>query len=282
MAGTRGVGKTTFAENIALACVEHRGPVLFLSLLEKRAAVEQRCLTARAMLRHQEEEHGSKALVVPQPWPLYVAAAPTPFISASKVAELAADLPDIHLVIVDSLRFVSPFTDRPGDEIHIEAAVAALKHMAMKQRCHILVVANVPTTKDIDDIDGIRLNSRIVDIADIVLTMDIDAADRDKDVSKTVIALVRNRYGTTGRLNMLFYKQEGVFAEYSLVSPEDLLRRRNNGYLSSPRIHSAEEICTAMGRRLAAKFRAKADTTTDACERELYLFGAALLQGSTR
>ena len=280
LAGVRGVGKTSFAGNMALACAQHRHPVLFFSLMESAAAVERKCCSIQDWLLEGAARGTAGPLVKPQSLPIDIVCPRMPFITPGQVRELTERLPHVRLVVVDSLRLISTFEDRTADDACLEYIAAMLKRMAIDCHCHVLVLANIRSSTHVDDKENIPLPGGVMDMADVVFSMGTDNHRKDKEIQPVDIFVLRNRHGSTGRVQMLFYKREGAFAEFSLLSAEDLLRQRNAAHPPQPETGAEDTIVNA-GNRLANKFMASAENASTAKEKKLFFFGAALLRGAT-
>ena len=232
LAARPGMGKTTFALNIADRVAKSVGPVLFVSLemddeqiTAKRIARESGIPGNRLLMKILTDEENNKqaaacdALLMR---PMYVNAKPSA--TVGEIAALARRVQDCKLVVIDYLGKISPdkSNSRASRYEYTTEISGAIKTLARALKRPMLVLAQInreseqrkdkrPSLSDLRDTGAIEQDA---DTVTFLYRPDYygNPVDRDPYMpEETECIVAKNRHGGTGTCKLDFYAATSKF-----------------------------------------------------------------------
>ena len=232
-----GVGKTSFALNLAVNAAAHGANVAFFSLEMSGAEIAQRLLSAQARVGLQDIR---SANIHAQQWPdileatqqlsqldLMVDDTPGTTVTEirAKARRMLHDKPN-GLVVIDYLQLVSSPPSKRFDSRATEVGEMSRGIKIMAKDLQVPVVALSQLNRLVEDRKGkrpqlsdLRESGSIEQDADIVILLDRSMTDEeaergdrpDKNVTEFIIA--KNRSGPTGIIDLMFLPGSTKFVE---------------------------------------------------------------------
>lgn len=233
-----GVGKTSFALNLAVQAAEAGATVAFFSLEMSTTEIAQRLISARSGVGLQKIR---SAKISGEEWPLLMNACnelsgldllidDTPGTTVTEVRAKARRM--LHnkgkaVVILDYLQLVSAPPSRRSDSRATEVSEMSrgIKIMAKDLRVPVIALSQLSRqsenrTGKRPQLSDLRESGAIEQDADIVLLLDrsttpeeAERSDRpDEGITEFIVA--KNRSGPTGTIEMVFLKDSTKFVEF--------------------------------------------------------------------
>jgi replicative DNA helicase len=244
-----GVGKTSFALDVAMNAAENAGTVLFFSLEMSPAQLASRamCYYSQVSLRRTVDAHldmeemgrqERAANFLLQKIPLYSLYERD--LTARQICSIAhyyAAKQPLSLIVIDHLQIVNTSVDRKSYEnrnIAIGEATRLFKILSAKLNCNVMVLSQL--NRDLEKTGGKPKPPRLSDLrdsgnieqdADCVMLMDRHIKGSDfQDAGETRIIVAKNRSGPTGEIKIHFNLENAMFTgldEYSLNQPKGFI-----------------------------------------------------------
>ena len=231
LAARPGMGKSTFALNIAENVAKTGSTVIFISLEMDNEQITAKRLSAMTRASYQtalndtltEEEYQEvcQATVELSQRPLYVNSSVAA--NVEKITSMAHSKKGVRLVIVDHFSLIQT----PGRHSRYEEYTnvsGALKRLARALKCPILCLAQLNRANDMRKdkrpmLSDLRDTGAAEQDADGVITLfrpdyyEADKEQKDGEPSFTELAVAKNRHGKTGRISLSFYPKRSIFKE---------------------------------------------------------------------
>lgn len=242
-----GVGKTSFALNLATQAAENGAAVAFFSLEMSAEEIAQRLLSTRSQVPLQNIRSGT---IRPEEWQKLVKATEdlssldlviddTPGTTVTEIRAKARRIlrdKENGLVIVDYLQLVTPPNGRGIDSrasavsemsrgIKIMAKdlglpVIALSQLSRKNEDRTGSHGKRPQLSDLRESGSIEQDADIVILLDRSMTDEEAARDDRPDKGVTQFIVAKNRSGPVGIIDMAFFPEKTAFMEIDFKHPE--------------------------------------------------------------
>ena len=238
-----GVGKTSFALNLAVEAAKHGAAVAFFSLEMSSEEIAQRLLSTHSQVPLQSIR---SATIKPEEW--------TPILEATQMLSgldlLIDDTPgttvteirakarrmlrnkEKGLVIIDYLQLVSPPPSRRSDSRATEVSemsrgikimakdlgipVIALSQLSRKNEDRTGHRGKRPQLSDLRESGSIEQDADIVILLDRSMTEEEAARDDRPDAGVTQFIVAKNRSGPLGIIDMAFFPEKTKFMEVDI------------------------------------------------------------------
>jgi replicative DNA helicase len=219
LGGDVGSGKSALALAFAVRASSEQRRVAFLTgemtierMLERIIAIEARTriddLRQGALDDEERASAGVVAMRLREHLPILEC---VPACGSDQLATLLDELPELHLVVVDSVGALARGS-RPVNEEHA-AMIRDLKALALARDVAVLATASLPDLSPRPDrrptLDDFGALGSVKQHADVVLTLfRQDMYEPSRDIEGATELLVRkNRNGPTGYIDLFFYAQ---------------------------------------------------------------------------
>lgn len=223
MAARPTMGKTSIALNIMeYLAVEHGEPVAMFNMEMTEHELGQRMISAKADVSMQRMAEGNmnsfevdSAASKIQKAPIWIYDR-----KGQTVAQIATrcrrlkNKGGLSLIVIDYLGLIRPTTNYNSRREQVDEISRNLKELAGSIDCPVFVCAqfnrDLEKTARKPRLDDLRDSGAIEQDADIVLALYEKEKDRkDERTGATIrdLAILKNRKGTTGDIELLFYKQ---------------------------------------------------------------------------
>jgi replicative DNA helicase len=240
IAGRPGMGKTSFAMNIAAnVAIRKKIPAAILSLEMTATELVFRLLCSEAK---KDSNLVRKGIIKPKEWvdltthagiiseaPIYIDDSPDLNIIElrTRTRRLAHELQtkgqQLGLVVIDYIQRMHGVNPRDTRQQEIADISNAIKSLAKELEIPVIAVSQLsrkPEEKDRDKrprLSDLRESGALEQDADVVMFIYTPEKKRsEEEVEKTVetkLYIAKNRNGPTGELSMLFIKEYTTFAE---------------------------------------------------------------------
>ncbi len=235
-----GVGKTSFALNLAVQMAQGGSTVCFFSLEMSSEEIAQRLLSIYSQVPLQNIRSGK---IAPEQWNDILRATQelstldlliddTPGTTVTEVRAKARRMlrnKDNGVVILDYLQLVSPPPSRRADSRATEVSemsrgikimakdlgipVIALSQLSRKSEDRTGQKAKRPQLSDLRESGSIEQDADIVILLDRSMTEDEGARDDRPDYGITQFIIAKNRSGPLGIIDMAFFAEKTKFLE---------------------------------------------------------------------
>lgn len=235
LAARPGVGKTTFAENIALNAAQDGSPVIFFSLemsgkdlatrlISMTAQVPAQCFMLHQLTdlqiemanSAQEDLLGTKIIFEDSLNPTVA--------SIRAIARRALHNQKSGLIIIDYLQLMNSDDRHENRSVEVASITRGLKRLAMDLNVPIIALSQLNRQVVFRDgrrpqLSDLRESGSIEQDADIVMFLDrsldeVEASNDDRpNLGEAVLTVAKNRRGETGDIPLVFVPQCTKFYE---------------------------------------------------------------------
>lgn len=242
VAARPGVGKTTFALNVARNAALAGSSVLFFSLEAPAWQVWQKLVCSEAHLEQRQVIIGDlsdievEALAAARAYlsdgNLHIENVPTSSVSeicSCSRRQMGSGKPGLDLIVIDSLNLLDDSPSQVAEKRWwgVGGTVRALKDLAME--LNVPVIAIEPLSRAIEMRGGrnkrprladLRRSSSLEQVSDIVLLLDrsLDAEEAEEngrpDLGLADVSVAKNRHGKTGEVTLAFCVAPPRFMDY--------------------------------------------------------------------
>lgn len=237
LAARPSIGKTALAMNIAKGVASMRRGVLYFSLEMSKWQMTRRLLACEAMidgsrcekglLAHDEMEVVALAGEKMANYPIFIEDSPS--VSITKMKKASRQMvqsqkdPPISLIIVDYLQLMEPDPESMGAGRQQEVAeiIRGLKLLARELSLPILSLSQLSRAVECRTdkrpiLSDLRESASIEQDADLVLFLYRDSyyhKNREESQGKAELIIAKNRSGSVGSFELLFFPKQYRFSE---------------------------------------------------------------------
>lgn len=223
-----GMGKSSFAMNVAVNVARYTGAVAFFSLEMSQEQLLQRSAMAIATVSKQDvlsrDERKAKALVeageLLSGLPLYISDRSSVTVENIRAYCLRVmRTAPLKLIVVDYLQLLTSSRRTDTREREVAEQTRALKILSREMGCPVLLLSQLSRATDgVPQLKNLRESGAIEQDADVVLFISED----EDDLRNALVTIAKNRSGPTGSVVLAFEKQFCRFRSISWTSEADV------------------------------------------------------------